>query len=125
MSILEYNNDTLIKKVEDIAKQFPKNIAYEFLGSKCNYQKFVKDVEEVAKSLSALGVKENEIVCVSMPNTPQAITFIYALNKIGAVANMLDPRTNPENLKESINDAKSNLLLSMDAFCPMFEQIVD
>ena len=35
MSILEYNNDSLIKKVEDIAKEFPNNIAYEFMGSKC------------------------------------------------------------------------------------------
>ena len=123
MSILEYNNDSMITKVEEIAKKYPTNIAYEFLGSKCNYQKFIENVYLVAKSLSALGVKEGEIVCVSMPNTPQAITFIYALNKIGAIANMIHPLSSEGEMEGFLNKVEAKVLLMMDRFYPVVRKI--
>lgn len=123
MSILEYNNDSLIKKVEDIAKEFPNNIAYEFMGSKCTYTKFIENVHLVAKSLIALGVKENDIVCVSMPNTPQAITFIYALNKIGATANMIHPLSSEGEMEGFLNKVNAKVLLMMDQFYPTVRKI--
>ena len=125
MSILEYNNDTMIAKVEDIAKKYPNNIAYEFLGTKCNYKTFIEKVNLVAKSLSALGVKEGEIVCVSMPNTPQAITFIYALNKIGATANMIHPLSSEGEMEGFLNKVEAKVLLMMDQFYPVVRKIRD
>ena len=124
MSVLEYNNDTLIKKVEDIAKEYPNNIAYEFLGSRCTYKKFIERVDLVARSLSALGVKENEIVCVSMPNTPQAIIFIYALNKIGAIANMIHPLSSEGEMEGFLNKVSAKVLLMMDQFYPTIRRII-
>lgn len=90
---------------------------------KISYLHVFKMIDKVAKSLKQYGVKKGDIVSVCMPNTPEVTYIFYAINKIGAVANMLDPRTNPSNLQLSINDSNSKILLSLDKFCQMFNQI--
>lgn len=123
MSILEYNNDSMFKKVSEIATKYPNNIAYEFQGKKCTYTEFIKNVDRVARALVSIGVKENEIVCVSMPNTPQAITFIYALNKIGAIANMIHPLSSEGEMEGFLNKVGAKVLLMMDQFYPVVRKI--
>jgi len=49
-----------------------------------------------------------------MPNTPEGIMSFYALNKIGAVVNMMHPLSSEEELKYGINLSKSEYLLVMD-----------
>ena len=114
---------------EQKCKRFGSQIAMIFgepeSALKISYSKLFKMVNKTAKALKKAGVKKGDCVSVCLPNIPEVQYIFYAINKVGAVANMLDPRTNPENLKSSINDANSKLLLSMDAFCPVFNQIID
>lgn len=49
-----------------------------------------------------------------MPSLPETIYSFYALNRIGAVANLIDPRYNPEKIKKLINDTKSKILIFID-----------
>ncbi len=123
MSILEYNNDTLYEKVKRISEEFPKNIAFEFMGKHSTYENFIKDVDIVAKSLVKLGIKEKDIVCVAMPNVPQAITFIYALNRIGAIANMIHPLSSEGEMEGFLNKVEAKVLLMMDQFYPVVRNI--
>ena len=104
---VKYIDGKLVDLVEMKAKQYPHNIAYEFMGKKRNYQQFMADVDKTAKALIGLGVKEDDIVCISMPNTPQAITFFYAVNKIGAVANMIHPLSSERDIEYYLNKSKS------------------
>jgi long-chain acyl-CoA synthetase len=50
-----------------------------------------------------------------MPNTPETIILYYALNKIGAIAHMLDPRLPAEEIKTRINQMNSEALFFLDA----------
>ena len=92
---------------------------------KVSYSKLLKQIEKVAKSLQKMGVKKGDIVSVCLPNTPEVVSVFYAINKVGAIANMLDPRTNESTLRDSINESKSKILLSLDRFCNTFNNIVD
>ena len=110
-------------------EKYSENVCME-LGSgksalKITYKKLFKMVEKVAKALKQMGVQKGDVVSVCMPNTPEVAYIFYALNKIGAVANMLDPRTNPSNLQSSLKDSNSKLLLTLDLFSPVFEGIID
>ena len=51
--------------------------------------------------------------------------FMYALNKIGAVCNLLDPRINAEQIEESINSTKSEYAIIIDLCHPKFDKIMD
>ena len=123
MSELKYISGSLFDPVYEISKKYPNNIAYEFMGYKANYKKFVNQVEKCAKALKALGIQEDEIVCVSMPNTPQAIVFFYALSKIGAVANMIHPLSSENEMLNLVNKVNASTLLLMDQFYPSIKKI--
>lgn len=77
--------DFLFRRTED----FLDYTALDFFGRKISYAELRNNIEEVARALSALGIEPGEIVGVCLPNIPEMIYLFYAINKIGAVANML------------------------------------
>lgn len=50
-----------------------------------------------------------------MPTTVETVIAFYALNRLGAVADMLDPRSNKEQLKFYLKENESKVLILFDA----------
>jgi SNF family Na+-dependent transporter len=73
----------------------------------------------------SLGVRKGVIVTIIMPNTPEAVVSIYALNRIGAVANILHPLSAQEEIKSHINGVESRVLLCADVCCDVVGSTVD
>ena len=88
---LDYYNGSLYDYVKDTAQKYPDNTACTYYGKTFTYKKFIKMVDKVAESLSQFNIVENECVTICMPNTPEAIFLVYAINKIGAIANIVPP----------------------------------
>lgn len=101
------------------------SLAYEYFGTKCTYGKLVKKIEEISGAYYALGVRKGDIVTIIMPNTPEAVISIYALNRIGAVANILHPLSAQEEIKNHINRVKSKVLLCVDICTEKISKIID
>ena len=78
------------------------------------------NVESVARALKVLGIKSNDYVSVCMPNIPEVIYAFYAINRIGAVAHMLDVRSSASTLIQACKDAKSKVLLCIDMVLEKF-----
>ncbi len=102
-----------------------KETALIYFDKKITYKKLIENIEKCAQSLKKIGVKKNEIVTICMPSTPETIYLIYALNKLGAVSNLIDPRMNAENLKYFLNEVKSSKLFTIDLCNEKFDQIKD
>ena len=102
------------------AKKYGDNIAIEYFNAKITYNQLFDNVEKVAKSLKALNVQENEIVSVCLPNIPEVVYVYFAINRIGAVANMLDLRCNSSTLIQSCVEGKSKLLITLDMVLEKF-----
>lgn len=100
-------------------------IALYYLGKKYTYTDLNKKILEVESSLRANGVKKGDIVSIAIPNTPENVFLFYALNKIGAVANMVDLRMKGEMLKDSLNEVNSKLMIGCDLFLENIAEIVD
>lgn len=125
---LDYFDGSMIDAVEATAKAIPnpkKDIAYNFYGNKVSYYDFIEDVHLVARSLYARGVRPGDRVTICMPNTPQAVVMLYALNRIGAVANMIHPLSGEEQIIHYINDSKSVMCLTLLQFYPKFARIMN
>jgi len=90
--------------------------ALSYYGKKITFDELFSKIEETAKSLKAMGVKENDIVTISMPNTPEAVYLFYAMSKIGAIANMVDPRTSAEGIHKYIEETKSDKVIIVDSY---------
>ncbi|WP_167511324.1 class I adenylate-forming enzyme family protein [Pseudobutyrivibrio xylanivorans] len=100
-----------------------KMVAIEYLGLKVTYEQLFKKIDQTGRALKAVGVNQGDIVSVCLPNIPEAIYLLYAINKIGAVANMLDVRCGAPTLEKAINDADSKVLLYLDSITDKFENV--
>ena len=90
-------------------KDFPKDIALEYMGSEISYGELFSHIDECVKALTALNVKQGDIVTVALPSIPEALYMAYALNKMGAVANMIHPLAGEKELLHYLNEVKSEV----------------
>lgn len=120
---MEYFDGSMYEMVEEIGKKYPNYVAFDFMGRSTTYRELLKNVEQCAKSLSMLGIRENDKVTIAMPNCPQAIYMFYAINLIGAVSNMVHPLSSEKELEFYINESESMTVVTLDQFYHKFEAI--
>lgn len=106
--------------MKEMTCDFDSLDALGYFNVNVTFKEFKDKVEEVKKSLVELGVKQGDIVSVCLPNIPEVGYIFYALNDIGAVANMLDPRTNKSTQVNNVNDANSDLVIALDSVIGSF-----
>ena len=120
---LEYFQGSMYDKIAQIAVNYPDYIAYDFMGDKVKYKDFIKKVDECARALAAIGVKEGERVTICMPNAPQAVIMFYAINKVGAIANMVHPLSSEKEIEFYLKESASVVCITLDQFYGKFENI--
>lgn len=104
--IIECNKDRLDKP------------ALHYYGMDITFWELMQRVEACANAFAALGVKEGDIVSFVSASIPETITAVYALNKIGAAANTIDPRMDVASIKRMILGAGSKILVVLDIAFP-------
>lgn len=119
---IDYPKLTMFQMVERIAKEHPDYPAFEFFGTKTTYDVFLKKIEQAARAFTARGLKKGDVVTICMPNTPQALVCFYALNRIGAIANMIHPLSARDEITFYLNFSKSCMILTTDMFCEKVEE---
>ncbi len=120
---LEYFDGTLYEAVCKTAIEYPDFVAFDFMGKKTSYKKMISDIEECARALVTLGIVKDDRVTVALPNCPQAVIIFYAINAVGAVANMIHPLSSENEIKFFINKSKSVLAITLDQFYAKFSSI--
>lgn len=100
-------------------------VAINYYGSNISYKVFFERIDTIASALERIGVGEGDIVTVCMINSPETICLMFALNKIGAVANMVYGVSTEAELKKYIEDTKSTAIFALDIFQEKFLNIAD
>ncbi|MBR4989933.1 MAG: AMP-binding protein [Oscillospiraceae bacterium] len=113
---LDYPHLTMYQMLSQTAAKYPKQTAYIFMGKKTSYSEFMKRIEDAAKGLVKLGIGKGDRVTVCMANTPQALDCFYALNRIGAIPNMIHPLSAAKEIAFYLNFSKSKAILTLDQF---------
>ena len=113
---LDYPKKTIYEMVRAAADKYPKNVAYEFMGKKTTFAEFMERIDRTAKAYLAMGIGKGDRVTICMPNCPQALDSFYALNRIGAVSNMIHPLSAASEIKFYLDFSKSKAILTLDQF---------
>ena len=100
---------TIYEYLYENNKDYPNDIALEYMGAKITYGELFLHIGECEKSLTALQVKQGDIVTVALPSIPEALYMVYALNKMGAVANMIHPLAGEKEILHYLNEVSSEL----------------
>lgn len=117
MSIYEY--------LYENNKRHLKDVALEYYGNKISFGELFENIENSAKALKLYGVEQGDIVTLCMPSTPEMIYVFYALNKIGATANMVSPAFDIEQVNKHITSTDSKIVMTLDKFCPKIIKAID
>ena len=112
---LDYPDYSIYETIRRTCEKYPNEIAYDYFNRKVTYGDFLKEIDMIAKSFVAIGVKKGDKVTLVMPNTPEAIISFYALNKIGAISNMVHPLSSQNEIRHYIELSKSVAVLTIDA----------
>ena len=121
---LEYPDKTMYQLLQEAAQKYPESTAYIFMGKKTSYTSFMKRIEAAARGLTAMGIGRGDRVTICMPNTPQALDCFYALNRIGAIPNMIHPLSAAKEIEFYLNFSKSKAILTLDQFYSKVAEIV-
>ena len=113
---LDYPHITMYQMLQRAAKQYPNNTAYVFMGKETTYASFMKRIDAAAKGLVHMGIRKGDKVTICMANTPQALDCFYALNRIGAIPNMIHPLSASKEIAFYLNFSKSKAILTLDQF---------
>ena len=109
-------NISMYEQIKRSYKTYPNSIAYEYFGKKVRYSKFIKEIDRAAICFYNLGIKKGDIVTICLPNIPEALIALYALNKQGAIANMIHPLSSEEEIKFSLNSTSSKYIIVYEDF---------
>ena len=120
---IPYFKGTMFEAVEAIAKWYPSNIAFDFMGKSTTYKDFIADIEKCAKALRTIGIRPGDRVTIAMPNCPQALYVFYAVNLVGGICNMIHPLSAEKEIEFYLNESESVAAVTLDQFYHKFERI--
>ena len=121
---IEYFNGGLYDAIYEASCKWPHNTAIRYFDSEITYKEMVKKINKVAAALKALGADKGDRITVCMPNTPEAVYMFYAINEIGAVANMIHPLSSEKEIEDYLVQSSSKIMLCIDISYPKVESII-
>ena len=121
---LEYPKDSMSGVVLATAEKYPSLPALSYMGRIIPYSLLEKNIKITAKAFASIGIKEGDKVTVCLPNIPQAIYCLYALNHIGAIASMIHPLSAESEIEFYLRTAGSKCAITLDMFYPKFEEVM-
>lgn len=90
--------------------------ALNYFGKKTSYAQFFENIDTVARSFLAYGVRNGDVVTVVSVTTPVAITCLYALNRIGAIPNFVNVLSTADEFESFFKEAESDVIVTLDLF---------
>lgn len=116
----EYENTNL--KIYDYMKKNNEqsnrqDTALTYFGRQIVYNEFLDAIEKLAVSFKMLGVEKGDYVPICLPNVPQGVISFYALNKIGAIPNMIPVLASEEEFKHYLSEVPAkNFIMFRDFY---------
>lgn len=101
--------------MEEIGKYPSDTVLLDILGQKGFTRSDIEfEVKKQIKMFTNLGIKEGDVVSFMMLNVPEVIFMFLALNKMGAIANLIKFDESPERINYMLNLTESKYFFVTD-----------
>ncbi len=114
---------TMYEYIYDLNQNNFDSVAINYYGTELTYGELFDKISLVAGAFERLGVKEGDTVTVCMINSPETIETLFALNKIGAVANMIYGISTEDDIEKYIRDTNTSIVVTLDIFQDKFIEL--
>ena len=113
---LDYPQGSMSDAVLKNAVETPEQEALSFMGVKISYGLLGEKIRETARAFWGLGVRRGARVTLCMPNVPQTVYCLYALNEIGAEASLIHPLSAEKEIVFYLSEIRSTILVTLRQF---------
>ena len=120
---LDYPDFSMSDALFESARKYPDQVALTFQGKDTTFSKLVPQIQQAEKAFKALGIKEGDTVTICLPNIPQTVICLYAVNAIGAIASMVHPLSAVHEIAFYLKEAQSRTIVSMDQFYSKLKKV--
>ena len=94
------------------------DVALVYFGRKITYDTLFSEIKKAAVAFIAAGVSAGDVVLMTTVTVPETVYAFYALNRIGAISNMADPRTSTEGIHKYAQEVNAKIILTIDVAYP-------
>lgn len=116
---------TCYKNLYNNNKDHLSDVAIEYYGTKITYKELFENIDKTAQAFQTLGIKKGDVVTICSVTTPEIIYAFYALNRLGAISNMIDPRYPKKAIANYLKEVNSKCFLTLDLVYPKVKDILD
>ncbi len=120
---LNYFNGSMYDCLKESALRNADRTAYKYYNTEATYRHFLKQIDKIANALTQFKIVENECITLCLPNTPESFALIYAINKIGAIANIVHPLSTTAEIERALKCTNSSVLFCSDVSMPKAREI--
>ena len=115
---------SMYEALKEVVLKYESRTAINYFGKKLSYREFLNLIDKAALAFRSQGVRRGDIVTICMPNTPEAMIAFYAINKIGAISNMIHPLSGEVEIKEYLTSTNSVMLVMIDVCYDKVKNII-
>ena len=113
---IAYPDKTMYEMLKMARDRLPNKAAYMFQGAPTTFDEMHEHILMIAAAFEAHGVKKGDTVTLCMPNIPQAIETLYALNRIGVTVSLIHPVSAEKEIVHYLCLSESKAVLVPDLF---------
>ncbi|MEJ2277893.1 MAG: AMP-binding protein [Candidatus Lokiarchaeota archaeon] len=115
----EYNT-TYVQMINQTFQEFPKNLAFSYLGVEGTYKDIDEYSNQFANMLIQSGFQKGDAVGINLPNTPEYLISVVGTLKAGCIVSGVSPLLSAVQIRYQLNDLGGNgqkkvALVTLDA----------
>lgn len=111
---MEIPERTLYRFIEEKNVDYPEGVVFRYYGNVITYGTLFHEIRRAARALKKAGVKAGDLVTIQSMHTPETIYLYYAINYLGAVANMVYVTLPPAEIRQGQEVTGSKVYFIMD-----------
>lgn len=86
------------------------------MGRSVSYGELAEKIRETARAFWGLGVRKGDRVTLCLPNIPQTVYCLYALNELGAEVSLIHPLSAEKEIVFYLKEVESTVLVTIHQF---------
>lgn len=108
------SNESIYEYLKKCISSVPDVVLLDYFGEKITAKQLLEKIDATAERLKKSGIEVGECVALVLPNVPETVYNVYALNKIGAISCIIDPRQNESDILRDMKHVNATACISID-----------
>ena len=120
---LDYPPISMYAMLKRDCEKHPETDGLVFFGKTTLRKSLLGRIDNMSRRFARLGIKKGDRVIICLPNIPQAIISIYALNRLGAIPAPIHPLSVSGEIEAYAKLVSARAAITLDGFYPRFASV--